>query len=254
MGQSPLVYFNASVSYGLRMSSSSARLSALQAHVRRADPDRFFCTVFAPPARREILLLLYAFNHELARAREVASEPVLALIRLNWWRDVVQGHEKPHPIATPLAAALAAGSFQREDLLALIAAREIEAEPEIPDVGTFYAYARATSGRLARIAGKLLGADSDAVEDLGTAYGIAGLLRAAPFHARQHRRLLPADHTPPEQLIAHARALLTAKPPACALPAALPAVYARRDLGKPYGPRGLGDRLAVIRAALTGRI
>ena len=34
---------------------------------------------------------LYAFNHELARAREAVSEPPLALIRLQWWREVVEG-------------------------------------------------------------------------------------------------------------------------------------------------------------------
>jgi hypothetical protein len=36
--------------------------------------------------------------------------------------------------------------------------------------------------------------------------------------------------------------------------AVLPAVFAKRDLGKSYRPRGLGDRLAVIRAAITGSI
>jgi phytoene synthase len=228
--------------------------SALLVHVRRADPDRFFCTVFAPAEKREMLLLLYAFNHELARAREVASEPTLALIRLHWWREVVAGAEKAHDIATPLRAALAQGVFDRDDLLALIAAREIEAEPDIPDAATFYRYAAGTAGSLARIAGKFLGADSDAVASLGTAYGISGILRAAPYLARSGRSLLPADGTPQAALISHARTLLTAKPPAAALPAALPAVYARRDLGKPYRPRGLADRLAVISAAFTGRI
>jgi phytoene synthase len=233
------------------MVSSSALLVHLGPHVRRADPDRYFCTLFAPPAQRAHLLLLYTFNHELARAREVASELILALIRLNWWREVVAGEAKLHEIATPLGAALEAGVFEREDLLALIAARERE---EVPDASAFYALARGTAGRLARIAGKVLGADSDAVEDLGTAYGIAGMLRAAPFVARQGRRWLPADGTPAADLAAHAKTLLAARPPRVALAAALPAVYARRDLGQPYRPRGLADKLAVLHAAVMGRI
>jgi phytoene synthase len=233
------------------MVSSSALLVHLSPLVRRADPDRYFCTLFAPPAPRAHLLLLYAFNHELARAREVASEPILALIRLNWWREVVAGEDKLHEVATPLGAALAAGLFARDDLLALIAARETE---EVADAAAFFALARATAGRLARIAGKVCGADSGAVEDLGTAYGIAGMLRAAPFLARQGRSLLPADGTPAEVLAAHARDLLAARPPRIALAAALPAVYAKRDLGRPYAPRGLADKLAVLRAAVTGRI
>ena len=51
-----------------------------------------------------------------------------------------------------------------------------------------------------------------------------------------------------------ARNLLRARPPGEARAAWLPAVYARRDLGKRFQPRGLGDRLAVLRAAFTGRL
>jgi phytoene synthase len=231
--------------------------SALLLNVQRADPDRFFCSLFAPAPRREFLMLLYAFNHELARAREVASEPTLALIRLTWWREVVEGAARKHEVATPLAAALADGIFSRTDLAALIDAREAEAEPEIPDFDSFMNYARGTAGRLARIAGKVLGEDSGGIEDLGTAYGISGILRAAPFLARQGRSLLPADGTAPETIIGAARGLLNGGGPRAARAARaawLPAVYARRDLGKGFQPRGIGDRLAVMRAAVTGRL
>jgi len=228
--------------------------SALLLHVQRADPDRFFCSLFAPAAKRESLWLLYAFNHELARAREVASEPTLALIRLAWWREVVDGAVKKHEIATPLAAAIAAGHFSKVDLAALIDAREAETEPEIPDFDSFMNYARGTAGRLARIAGKLLGEDRPAIEDLGTAYGISGILRAAPFLRRQSRSLLPADGTQLETIIAAGQDLLRAQAPREARAAWLPAVYAKRDLGKRFQPRGLGDRLAVMRAAFTGRL
>jgi phytoene synthase len=237
-------------SYGLGMAASSISIE----HIKRADPDRFFCSLFAPADQRASLWLLYAFNHELARAREVGREPMLALIRLQWWREVVEGSPKHHEIATPLRAALAAGVFAPADLLALIAAREVEAEPEIPDFAAFMDYARGTAGRLARIAGRVLGEDSAAAEDFGTAYGISGILRAAPFLARQGRSLLPADGTAPAVIIAAARGLLQARLPRIARAAALPAAFAQRDLGKPYAPRGLADRLAVVRAAFTGRI
>ncbi len=228
--------------------------SALIEHVRRADPDRFFCSVFAPQEKREALWLLYAFNNELARAREVASEPMLALIRLTWWREVVEGVEKKHDIATPLSEALAAGIFERVDLARLIDGREMETEPEIPDLDAFMKYVRGTAGLLSRISGKVLGADSDAAEALGTAYGISGVLRAAPYLAAAGRSLLPADGTGTAGIIQAARRLLREEPPRKILPAVLPAVFARRDLGKPYRPRGLADRLAVMKAAMTGRI
>jgi 15-cis-phytoene synthase len=229
--------------------------------LRHADPDRFFCTLFAPADKRETLALLYLFNNELARAREVASEPLLALIRLQWWREVVEGQCKKHDIATPLSDALEAGLLAGNDLAALITAREAEAD-EIADFPAFLAYARGTGGQLARIAGKLLGADSPEVEDLGTAYAISGILRATPYLARQNRSLLPADGTEAAYLAEHARKLLSAKPPRIALAAALPAAFARRDLitrlhakdmTRPH-ERNVWDKLAVLRAGFTGRV
>lgn len=225
----------------------------LLARLRRSDPDRYFATLFAPAAKRDDLALLYLFNHELARAREVASNPMLALIRLQWWREVVEGQRKTHELATPLAAALEAHRLPSADLLALISVREMEAEDSIPDFPAFLTYARGTGGRLARIAGQILGVDSAEIEDLGTAYAISGILRAAPFLARQDRSLLPADGTAPDLLVSQARALLTARPPRGAFAAWAPAAFVRRDLEKAYAPRGLADRCAVLRAAFRGR-
>ncbi|HQT73107.1 MAG TPA: squalene/phytoene synthase family protein [Acidiphilium sp.] len=239
----------------------------LAALLRRVDPDRFLGAIFAPPEARRWLFVLYAFNHELARAREVASQPPLALIRLHWWREVVEGAERAHPLAASLRAGLAGGIFSAAALTALIDAREAEAEP-IPDRAAFLAYARGTAGGLARVAGTVLGVtDSDALaalEDLGTGYGIAGILRAAPALAAAGRDLLPQDGTDPATLREDAARLLRRRAPRQGLAAALPAVLARRDLRDPLArrdlrrpagpaPRGLADRIAVIFAGLTGR-
>jgi phytoene synthase len=229
----------------------------LFAIVRRHDPDRFLGALFAPPSLRERLILLYAFNHELARAAEVASDPMITLIRLHWWREVVEGADRAHEIAAPLRVALGAGWLKADDLVALIDAREAEATP-LPDDAAFLAYVRGTAGRLARIAGNVLGVDDATVERLGTGYGITGIMRAAPALAALGRTLLPqgADR---QALLAEAGILLEGRAPRPALAAVLPAVLARRDLarmarGAPMRPRGLADRLAVIRAGLLGRI
>jgi phytoene synthase len=231
----------------------------LAAIVRRHDFDRYFGALFAPPAGRERLILLYAFNHELARAREAASSGPMALIRLQWWREIVEGAVRAHPVAQSLAESLAA--IDAADLLALIDAREAEAEG-IETSADFHAYVRASAGGLARVAGRLLGVADPrglaALEDLGTAYGIAGILRAAPALSAAGRSLLPQSGADRAGMIAEARRLLAATPPESGIPAALPSVLAARDLRRleraphaPHiGPRGLGDRLAVCRAAV----
>jgi len=251
--------------------------------VRRHDPDRFLTALFAPPDRRDALLTLYAFNHELARAREVASEPPLALIRLQWWREVVEGEAKRHEVATPLSAAIAAGALRPADLLPIIEARETEVYADFETTADWHAWLLAGAGGLAVAAACALGAPvPEAFRPLGAAYGVAGLLRSTRVLAAQGTCLLPRDrllaHTlSPEAFIDNpgsepARAALddivrdgnklladarrTTIPRAC-LAAALPAVLARRDLAAWPAvamPRRLGDRLAVTFAGLTGRL
>ncbi len=254
---------------------------AIAALVRRHDPDRFLTALFAPADKRDALLTLYAFNHELARAREVVSEPMLAMIRLQWWRETVEGTRRRHEVAEPLAAAIETGELHRADLLALIDAREIETEPAIETLAAWRAYLLGNAGGLAVAAGRLLGAsDPEMLRPFGAAYGAAGLLRSIPAHAAQGRCLLPEDMLAEhgltrEQIIATpvaapvqavvcrlAQDALGMLPPPTRLPrqviaAALPAVLARRDLQRApafAAQRGLSDRLAVTFAALARRI
>jgi len=252
--------------------------------VRRHDPDRFFTALFAPAERRGALLVLYAFNHELARAREVASEPMLALIRLRWWREVVEGARRSHEVAGPLGAALDAGVLHAPDLLAMIDAREAEAEPSVPARGVWQAYVEGTAGMLAVAAGRALGAEPallSRLSDLGTAYGVAGQVRNVAVLARRGRCLLPEDVLAAHGLTMHdamarpdtpaLRAVLAelagwgrerlrrgaGQLPRTVLAAGLVGAFARRDLRRPAapaGPRGLGDRLTVLAAAVAGRV
>jgi phytoene synthase len=258
--------------------------SACPGIVRANDPDRFLTAIFAPPEQREALLVLYAFNHELARAREVASQPLIGLMRLQWWREVVEGADRRHEVATPLAELIAEGRLARDDLLGMIAAREAEADEAFESIDAWRTYLRGTAGGLAVAAGRLLGADPSAcarLEALGAAYGVAGLLRNVGAHARQGRCLLPADvlaaagldvHTviagkgsatlrrvvrglAPEgqALLREGRGAMTSS----IIAAALPAVLARRDLRRiETAPRerGFGDRWAVAQAWMLGRV
>ncbi len=266
-------------------------LSPIAAFARAHDPDRFLCALFAPAAQREALFALIGFNHELARAREAARTPLIALMRLQWWRDAVADAAagKPprrHEVAGPLHAAITAGQLDAEALTAMADAREAEAEEEgIPTEAAFQAYLRGTAGGLAVAAGRLLGVAGPALaglQEVGAAYGLAGVLRNLPALAGQGRCLLPADVLAAHGLTAEAvvaapgearpvvAALASAglgravalRPavPRGAVAAALPLVLARRDLrrlaaGREVPPvRGLGDRLAVMTAGLVGRV
>jgi len=261
-------------------------LSPLGETLRRHDPDRFLTVLFAPPEHRETLITLYAFNHELARAREVASQALLALIRLQWWREVVEGEAKAHEVGTPLLAMIADGRLDRATLLALVEAREVEVDGDLPTLAAWRAWLLAGAGGLAVAAGQALGVrDSAMLEGLrlrGAAYGVGGLLRSRLLLGRQGRAPWPGDLLAERDLTVEAAAANPASPamlalfgvlaaegrawlqqaaalpavPRSAVAAALPGVLARRDLSRPLTteerPRGLGDRLAVTMAAMAG--
>jgi NADH dehydrogenase [ubiquinone] 1 alpha subcomplex assembly factor 6 len=250
--------------------AESQSLPALTRLVRQHDRDRFLTALFAPAAVREDLLALYAFNYEIAKTREVVSEPVLGQIRLQWWRETLDtiyagGPVRPHEVATPLAAAIRGRGLSREHVEALIAARDLDLGDEAPaSLAALEAYAEASSARLVWLALEVLGERGEAAvaagRAIGIAYALAGLLRALPFHARMKRLYLPRDLSSAAGLrieaelfelrsspalrqtveqvaataahhLAEARALRAAVPRA-ALPALLPAVLAGADLAR----------------------
>src|SRR5450432_1112798 len=170
--------------------------------LRRHDADRYLTALFAPGERREALFALYAFNLEIARMREAVSEPMMGLIRLQWWRDglaeIAQGKVRAHEVLRPLATAIAAHELSLPLFDRLIAARERDLDAEPPaDLASLVAYARESSGTLTELALEILGKPSAGQREAGQAAGIAwsltGLLRAVPFHASQRRVYLPAD-------------------------------------------------------------
>lgn len=251
-------------------------LSAAGAIARAHDPDRFLCALWCPPDRREHAFALVAFNHELARAREASDNPLIALMRLQFWRDAIEAETpREHEVAAPLHAAIAAGALDRADLLAMVDAREAETE-EIATTGALHAYLQGSAGGFCVALGRCLAAPPallPALQRAGMLHGLAGILRAVPFHAAQGRVLLPLDRVDPQAVLARPaaatpaiRALAAEAPPAPdlgalprpAIAAALPLVLARRDLRRlargQAAPRTTGDRLALAWAGWRGRL
>ncbi|MFN0043269.1 MAG: phytoene/squalene synthase family protein [Alphaproteobacteria bacterium] len=177
-------------------------LSHCAREVRREDRDRYLSALFAPDGVREALFALYAFNAEIARAREVVTEPLLGEIRLQWWRDALDGlyggRNLAHPVVEALGRAIGKHGLKRAGFERMIDARAADLSPEPPaDMATLEAYAGASSGTLMELALECLGVATPdarrAAQEAGIAYALVGLLRAVPFHARRKRLMLPFD-------------------------------------------------------------
>jgi phytoene synthase len=108
----------------------------LDALVRRVDPDRWLSSRFIADAdKRADVIALYAFDHELARASKVASNPLIAEIRLTWWRealDEIYGGKvvRAHPAARALGVAVRRRGLGRGPLDDMIDARIEALDPE----------------------------------------------------------------------------------------------------------------------------
>ena len=204
----------------------------LDALVRRVDPDRWLSSRFiADPEKRADVVALYAFDHELARASKVASNPLIAEIRLAWWREALEeiyGDKavRGHPTAQALALAMSRRSLPREALEAVIDSRIDGLDPDLgPE-------ARRRAGGATAVAAAMILGDSeraDSARPAGEVWGSndrAGLSAAGAAARRLEPRAFPA--------VVHVT---------------LARAY-RRD--RKVSP--LGARLRLMRATLTGRL
>ena len=181
--------------------SGHGRLQPLRRHrSRSATGTAISPTSSRPDAARRHLFALHAFNAEVARIRDVISEPMPGEIRLQWWRDaIVSGEGGGHPVATALNATIrevgAAARRLRQpaqgaDLRPL---RRPDAEPQRPrglcrrDVVGADAARRddrspAAKTRRRRVAGHA-----------GVAYALCGLMLVVAAPASRGQMFLPAD-------------------------------------------------------------
>ena len=184
--------------------------------LREHDKDRFLADLFLPAKVRPHAQALHAFSYEIARVRDVVSEPMPGEIRHQWWRDALANPARDDIIANPVAAALTHTlthcGLPSAPLLALIEARGSDLyDDPMPDMATLEAYCRDTSSVLFRLVAATLAsanlAEGQPARDLdddrdfaeqaathgGIAYAFTGLIRAFALHAAQGRVYAPLD-------------------------------------------------------------
>jgi phytoene synthase len=196
--------------------------------VQSGDRDRYLATLLAPGISHEPLFALYAFNLEIARVRDLVSDPLPGEVRYQWWRDALAGEARgdiqSHPVAAAVLATIARYRLPRKAFTDLIEARVFDLyDDPMPSLNDLEGYCGETSSALIRLAGLVLqnGADpggSEAAGHAGVAYALTGLLRAFPWHVARGQLYLPQD-------ILHAhgldRAQIMARRDSAALRAAL---------------------------------
>ena len=149
-----------------------------------------------PISARRVLFPLYAFNVEVARAPWVTQEPMIAEMRLQWWRDALDeiangGRVRRHDIVDGLAGILDVEGARALDRSVAARRWDIYSDP-FDDAAHLDEYIDATSGTLMATGARLLGpCDEAIVSDFAYATGIANLFKAAPeLEARGRKPLV----------------------------------------------------------------
>ncbi len=171
--------------------------------VSRLDKDRFLSCLFMPePARRHVLAIL-AFSAEIARVRDVVSDPLPGEVRLQWWRDLLEsaapGIGGLPPIAEALLDTIARFNLPAAAFTRLIDARVFDLyDDPMVTLNDLEGYCGDTASSLIQLAAIVLAGGSDpgtaeAAGHAGVAYGLTGLLRSLPFHAARGQIYMPQD-------------------------------------------------------------
>lgn len=173
-----------------------------ETQVRDADKDRFLATLFAPAATRPFLFALYAFDVEVARVRGLVSGPMPGEVRLQWWRDVLngvgRGEVQAHPVAAALMQTMSQFDLPAQPLLDLIEGRSFDLyDDPMSSLAELEAYAVRISSNLMSLAVRILGAGDEpglgAARPAGCAYAMTVLLTTFPFHASRGRLYIPLE-------------------------------------------------------------
>ena len=145
---------------------TDAEINACAELVQAGDPDRFHATMAAPVAARGAMFVLYAFNLEVVRAPWVTQESMIAEMRLQFWRDVLDdiNHGKPpraHPVASPLAKIVTPDIAAILDPVVSARRWDIYKDP-FEDEAHFHQYIEQTAANLTWALVRILGADDHA--------------------------------------------------------------------------------------------
>ncbi|MBB5091191.1 phytoene/squalene synthase family protein [Pseudochrobactrum saccharolyticum] len=171
--------------------------------LRQSDFDRYLAVLYAPEDKRPALAALYAFNAEVARIRDVVHDALPGEVRLQWWRDLINGTEHGAVTGNPVAALLlkAIGDYQlpRSVFDAYCEARifDLYNDP-MPSRNDLEGYCGETACAILQMAAMILDADAakssaELSGHAGVAQAVSGLLRLMPLHRRRGQVYVPED-------------------------------------------------------------
>ncbi|MCJ8239353.1 phytoene/squalene synthase family protein [Peteryoungia algae] len=171
--------------------------------LRETDRDRYLAALLTPADRRAAIVALYAYNAELARVRDLVREPLPGEVRLQYWRDLLEGaahgETAANPVAAELIRAVQAWRLPVAPLIAMADARIFDLyDDPMETTNMFEGYAGETASALIQLASLVLDPEAaegaaDMVGHAGVALAVAGAILLLPIHRARGQVYLPAQ-------------------------------------------------------------
>ncbi len=182
---------------------SSTSQDICLAMLRDSDRDRYLACLLSPEDKRGALAALYAFNAELARIRDLVHEPLPGEVRMQYWRDLLDGNAhgstEANPVAAALLSAIETHRLPRQTFSDMIDARifDLYDDPMETRV-SLEGYAGETASALIQLASLVLSPEdatqsAEAAGHAGVAQAISGLLLLMPLHRHRGQVYIPLE-------------------------------------------------------------
>jgi phytoene synthase len=168
--------------------------------VRTHDFPRYASTLFLPGVHRRPILAIYAFNVEISRIRDQVSQPLPGQMRLQWWTDLLAGHDhggvEGNPVASELLWTIRTWRLPVERLAQLIIEHEFDLYNDpMPSLSALEGYANDTASTLFACCARILLRPSEAIDHVarhaGLAYGMVEVINKLPQDAARRQLFLP---------------------------------------------------------------
>lgn len=174
--------------------SAAAAAEEIRQLARTFQYDRYIAALLLPRRHREALVVLAAFAGELQRIPTIVTEPMMAALRFQWWRDELIAAAAPdgserrtgHPLRDAVVRVARDGHLPFGLLQGMLDAAEVELDPTpLADAGETRQLLTKFDGALFELAARVLGSEAPRDVWQGAAMAYGGARLAAELRQRQ---------------------------------------------------------------------
>jgi phytoene/squalene synthetase len=173
----------------------------LLSELKKVDPDRFFLSLFAHREKRNAVMSLNLFYHEVSKTPDLVNEKAMGLIRFQWWRDEIEklfsqlsDYKPPHVCLPGLT------TFPYNSLLKIIdSCEQTLDQPSFKDIQSLKQYLLKLYFPIFDCLSYIdnqstpYPKDKTHIETISAGWGIMQMIRSIPFMISQGYHMIPVE-------------------------------------------------------------